>query len=231
VEWAGRRASLAPGADNDVVPSGTCVTSSTPCDPWWEGLILTYGYVGIGLAMFVENVFPPIPAEFVLPFAGFLVGDGRLAGAGVLAVATAGSVLGTFVFFVIGARYGEEGSRRLAVRVGRGIGLGPAAFDCTLERFRRHDTAIIFWARFLPGIRNLVSLPAGAAGMPLACFALLTLAGTLTWNAILLIAGVLLGRNWEAVLDLLDWLELVLLALACIGLALWLARRPARPST
>jgi membrane protein DedA with SNARE-associated domain len=190
-----------------------------------EGLILVYGYAGIAVVMFVENVVPPIPAEFVLPFAGFLVSAGDLSFGGVLAASSLGSVLGTFVFYGIGRALGEERVARLVARHGRWILVREAHYRSALAAFRRHGDAAVFWCRFVPGLRSLISLPAGVARMPFGRFALLTVAGPAAWNAILVVAGVLLERRWADVVGALERLEVGLWVLAAALIAAWLVRR------
>jgi membrane protein DedA with SNARE-associated domain len=196
-----------------------------------EGLILAYGYVGIAVAIFVENVVPPIPAEFVLPFAGFLVSSGRLSFAGVLAAATLGSTLGTLAFYVAGRSLGEARVGRLVARHGRWILVREASYRSALETFRRHGDGAVFWARFVPGLRSIVSLPAGIARMPFGRFALLTLAGTATWNAVLILAGILLESRWDTVLLTLERLEATLWVVGGLALAAWLLHRRASART
>jgi membrane protein DedA with SNARE-associated domain len=196
-----------------------------------EGLILATGYVGIGTAMFVENVMPPVPAEFVLPFAGLLVAAGDLSFAGVLASATLGSTLGTCVFYVVARTVGDAGVRRLVTRWGTWIFVSEARYAAALAAFRRHGDAAVFWGRFVPGIRSVVSLPAGVSGMPFARFAALTVAGTALWNGVLLLAGVLLESQWARVVLLLERLELVAWLLVVVGVSVWLIRRRARART
>lgn len=184
-----------------------------------EYLILTLGYPGLALIMFVENLFPPIPSEVVLPFAGSLVESGQLGLGAVLFASTLGAVLGTGLFYYLGARLGEARTRALIRRYGRWLALDEDDLDRSLAMFRQHDRSIIFFGRFLPGVRTLISLPAGIARMRLGTFLLYTALGTLAWNGLLVGAGVVLGQNWERILNIVDryetffWLVVVLFAL------------------
>lgn len=184
-----------------------------------EAVVLSLGYGGLGLVMFIENIFPPIPSELVLPFAGFLVSQERFSFVGVLAASTIGSLVGALVLYYLGAWWGETGIRGLVRRYGRWALVDEADFDKVLKLFRRHDRSVVFWARFLPVGRSLISIPAGIARMPLASFLFFTSLGTLIWNALLSCVGWVLGHNWARILGVIDRYEL-LIALLVMGLAL-----------
>lgn len=181
-----------------------------------EWLILTLGYPGLALIMFLENLFPPIPSEVVLPFAGSLVADGRLSLVWVLVSSTIGATLGTGLFYYLGLRLGEARTRRLLQRYGRFIGLDEDDLDRSLALFRRFERGVIFFGRFMPAVRTLISLPAGVARMRLGVFLFFTALGTFAWNALLVGAGVLLGERWEEILATVDRFELVLWAVIAL---------------
>ncbi len=172
-----------------------------------EYLILTLGYPGLALIMFAENLFPPIPSEVVLPFAGSLVESGQLGLLGVLVSSTLGATLGTGLFYYLGQRLGEARTRSLIRRYGSWLALDEDDLDRSLALFRRHDRSVIFFGRFLPGVRTLISLPAGIARMRLSAFLIYTVLGTFAWNVLLVGAGVVLGRNWERILAVIDRYE------------------------
>lgn len=190
-----------------------------------EYLILTLGYPGLALIMVLENVFPPIPSEMVLPFAGSLVHEGQLNLFAVLLSSTLGATLGTGFFYYLGYRLGEARTRILIGRYGRWLLLDEAELDRSLRLFRRHDRSIIFFARFLPGVRTLISLPAGIARMRVSSFLLFTVLGTLAWNALLIGAGVILGRQWERILDVVDRFETLFWLLIVALLAYFVVTR------
>ena len=189
-----------------------------------ENVILNLGYGGIALLMFVENLFPPIPSELVVPFAGFLVSDGRLNFALVLAASALGTLLGALVLYELGRRLPETRLRAFLRGPGRYLGLSESGYDRALAHFHRHERSVVLWARLLPGIRSLISIPAGVAHMPLGSFLLFTALGTIAWNLLLLSADVLLGENWPRILDWLDRYEVVVYALLVL-LAVWLLAR------
>lgn len=190
-----------------------------------EGVITLLGYPGIALVMLVENLFPPIPSEIVVPFAGFLVGRGELTFVGVMVAATLGTVLGALILYALGARLGEARCCALFRRYGRWVGLSEADFGGAMGLFSRHARAIVFWARLMPGARSLISVPAGVARMPLGRFLVFTTLGTLVWNVLLGAAGVALGQNWVQVLAFVDRYEVVVWGALLLGVLWWLSRR------
>lgn len=195
------------------------------------GLVEALGYVGLAVLSLFENVVPPVPSEFVLPFAGFLVAEGRLNVLLVLLATSVGGFLGTTAFYWLGRVMGEERVRAFIARYGRFVLLRVADYDDALAFFQRYDAQVVFWARFVPGVRSLISLPAGVAGMGFGRFALYTVMGTVLWNGALVAAGWALGERWQEVLDVVDRLEgplWVLLALVVVGWIVWQRRRRAR---
>lgn len=162
------------------------------------------GAVGAGLLTLVETVFPPIPSEVVLPLAGYLAGRGDLDFAAVLVAATIGSVLGALLLYAAGARLGRDRATALLCRL-------PLVEERDVLRAERwfddHGRTAVLSGRLVPGVRSLVSLPAGAQRMPLWSFTALTTVGSLTWNTLLVGAGALLGRQWEVVEQYADVLN------------------------
>jgi membrane protein DedA with SNARE-associated domain len=153
---------------------------------WIRSVIRSGGYVALGGLTLLENLFPPIPSEVVLPVAGFYVGRDVLAFVPALAVATLGSVLGALVLYAVGRFGGRLAGDRFAT--------GQAWFD-------RHGSKVVLFGRLVPGVRSVVSVPAGAARMPLGRFVVLTTIGSALWNGALIGAGWALGSNWEQVGD------------------------------
>jgi membrane protein DedA with SNARE-associated domain len=167
-----------------------------------ELIILTLGLPGITLVMFAENLFPPIPSELVMPFAGFVVGQGKADFLSVWAAGTLGSVIGAVVLYYVG-RWANEPIVRRFVRVsGRWFLLSEADLDRALRAFARHGEAIVFFGRLIPIVRSLISLPAGMQRMPMGRFLFFTTLGASIWTAVLTAVGVALGANWEQVLDI-----------------------------
>lgn len=174
-----------------------------------EQMIQTMGYPGIAILMFVENIFPPIPSEVVMPFAGFLVDKGEMSFAGVMIAGTIGAALGAVAIYYIGVRFGEGRLRRWIGEHGRYLLMSEDDLESSLETFSRHGKKMVLFGRVLPGIRSLISLPAGLKKMHLGIFLLFTLVGTTLWNLFLAGGGFILGRNWQQVLAWLDTYETI----------------------
>lgn len=189
---------------------------------WVQDIILAMGYWGLGLVMFAENVFPPIPSEAVLPMAGWLAFEqaGSFTLWGVTLVGALGSVAGALVFYGFGHWFGEQRVRELLRRYGKWMLLTEADFDTALDWFARYGEHVIFFGRMVPIVRSLVSIPAGIAGMNLGLFNLYTAIGTALWSFLLALAGYLLGKNWPLVMEWIGRYEKVVLVLVVLaGLA------------
>lgn len=187
-----------------------------------EEVILALGYVGVGLLMALENLFPPLPSELVVPFAGFLIYKGEFSFFWVLIASTLGTVLGTSLMYAFARALGEARLRALLRARGRRLGLSEEMFDRGVTVFRRHERSFLLWARLVPGLRSVISLPAGVARTPLPRFLLYTTAGSLLWNAGLLWLGVRLGENWAQVVTLVDRYEGGLVIAGVTALLIWL---------
>ena len=199
---------------------------------WIEELILAIGYPGIVLVMAVENVFPPIPSEAVLPFAGALAAKGEMNFWGAVAAGTAGSVLGAVVLYGVGYVAHEAGVRRLVAAYGRYVFISEHDLDRGAEWFRRHGEAVIFFGRLIPIIRSIVSVPAGYTRMNPVRFLLYTTLGTALWSVLLTYAGWVLGENWETIRGYTRPYEnaaLVAIVLAVVAFVGWRALRRWRP--
>lgn len=171
---------------------------------WAKNIIESIGYPGIALLMIIENIFPPIPSEVIMPFAGFVSEQGELSFIGVIAAGTIGSVLGTLPFYYLGLIIGEDQIKSWAQKYGRWIMLNPKDIDRATRWFERHDASAVFLCRLIPGIRTLISIPAGVARMNFFTFLSLTVAGTTIWIGLLTYLGQILGRNYDRVQDYLD---------------------------
>lgn len=186
------------------------------------GIIETLGYPGIVLLMLVENVFPPIPSELVMPFAGMVASRGdKLNFWGVIASGTLGSVLGALPLYHVGRHIGEERLKDWAGRHGGWIGFSAEDVDRARTWFERHGNATVFFCRLVPAVRSIISIPAGVEKMSLLPFLAYTTAGSAIWTTMLAYAGRLLGANYQSVekyLDPVTWTVLGALVL------LWLYR-------
>ncbi|TCR00560.1 DedA family protein [Neorhizobium sp. JUb45] len=162
------------------------------------------GPVGIALLMFLENVFPPIPSELIMPLAGYLATRGDMNIFAVIAAGTIGSMLGILPWYFLGRRLGHEGVRKFASRHGRWLTMTASDVDAAADRFKRHGAVSVLVGRLIPTVRTLISVPAGVANMPIAQFLALSFVGTLVWTAALAVAGYVLGQAYSTVADYVD---------------------------
>lgn len=183
---------------------------------WIIQTISDLGYLGIFLVMLAESIFPPIPSELIIPFAGFAAANGDLNLFGVIAAATVGAVVGMLPWYFAGRLFGLERVRALADRFGRVMAFNADEIDVAVSWFNRFGPVIVLFGRLMPIIRTLISIPAGLARMSLPMFLLASTTGALIWNTILTLAGYILHEHYaviEIVLDPLSYLVLGLVVL------------------
>lgn len=162
-------------------------------------MIETGGYPGIVLLMFLENVFPPLPSEIIVPFAGYAAAQGKLTLIGVVVSGTIGSVAGTFMWYLVARLFGEPRLRRLIGRYGRWITMDQEEVTRSKAWFDRYGSWAVFFGRLIPAIRTLISIPAGLVCMPPLKFLLFTLLGSLLWVSVLTWLGVMLRAHYALV--------------------------------
>lgn len=179
------------------------------------GLMHLIGAPGAGLAIALENLFPPLPSEVILPMAGLAASRGSFTLAEALFWTTAGSVVGAFALYGLGAALGIPRLRALAERMPL---LKVQDVDRTVAWFHRHGGKAVFFGRMLPIFRSLISIPAGVTRMPLWRFGLLTLAGSLVWNSVFVLSGYLLGAQWHIVEEYAGILQYAVLGVAAAAL-------------
>ena len=180
---------------------------------WARSVVETLGYSGVALLTFLENIFPPIPSELIIPLAGFVAAEGEMSVPGVIVAGALGSLIGAVLWYEVGQRLGERRVREWVDRSGHWLTLTSSDVDHAQQWFRRHGGRAVFIGRLVPGVRSLISIPAGFARMPLAPFVLYSLAGTAIWTAGLAYAGVLLRANFAVVGDYVDMASYVVLAM------------------
>ncbi len=187
-------------------------------------VIQALGEWGVGLMVVLETVFPPIPSEVVLPLAGFLAKQGELSLPLVIATSTLGSYLGALLLYGLGHTLGRD----RAIRWLSKLPLVEAEdFERATVWFERHGTPTVFFGRFVPGVRSLISLPAGAARMRLLTFSCATVLGSAIWNGALVLLGFALGSQYELVERYSVWLNYAVYAVL-VGLVVWLVVRRMR---
>ncbi|MFF4621520.1 DedA family protein [Nonomuraea jabiensis] len=189
---------------------------------WLVGLMETLGAPGAGLAIALENLFPPLPSEVILPLSGFTASRGEMDLLDVLVCTTLGSVIGALALYWVGALLGRERTLAIAAKL-------PLVKTSDIEKteawFRRHGRKTVFFGRMIPIFRSLISVPAGVERMPLVPFTLLTATGSLIWNTIFVMAGYLLGENWSLVEAYVGIGTKVVIALVALALVVFVGVR------
>lgn len=197
-------AAAEPMTPGTVLPAATDAKATTVPDSaseslsgvadWAVGVMEAIGAPGAGLLVALENLFPPLPSEVILPLAGFTASQGGFTVAGAVFWTTLGAVVGAIALYWIGAALGR---RRLRAVVDRMPLVDLHDLDRTEAWFDRHGKAAVFFGRMIPVFRSLISVPAGIERMSFGWFVLLTTAGSLIWNTVFVLAGYYLGENWH----------------------------------
>jgi membrane protein DedA with SNARE-associated domain len=189
---------------------------------WAVGVMEALGGPGAALIVGLENVFPPIPSEVILPLAGFSAAQGTFTLAEAIFWTTLGSVLGALVAYGLGFWLGAARVRALFARVPL---IQVQDFDKAEGWFSRHGRTSVFFGRMVPVVRSLISIPAGVERMNLTLFLLLTTAGSLIWNSLFVVAGFLLGGQWHRIEAVAGWFSNAVVAVIVTVLVVFLVRR------
>lgn len=183
-----------------------------------------FGYFGILLLIAVENIFPPIPSEVILTFGGFLTTYTALSVGGVVLFSTLGALVGAIVLYGVGKIFNKERLMKLVSgKVGTVLHLKAEDIESAERWFEKRGSTTVFFCRFIPIVRSLISIPAGMSGMAMAPFLLYTTAGSVIWNTVLVVIGSIVGENWErvvATVEMYSDLTLIVLVIVLIS-ALW----------
>lgn len=166
---------------------------------WILAMMQELGLVGVALMMFLENVFPPIPSELIMPAAGFAAALGKMNIIAVIVAGTLGSVLGALPLYYLGTIFNEQRLLILTQKYGKYFLIKPEDVTNANTWFNKYGKAVIFFGRMIPAIRSLISIPAGMNRMPLLPFLVLTAIGSAIWTTLLAYAGYVLGANYEQV--------------------------------
>lgn len=176
-----------------------------------------FGYLGVFLLIAIENVFPPIPSEVILLFGGFMTTFSDMNIVGVIIASTLGSILGAIVLYYIGKILNKERLKKIITsKPGKILRLKPEDIDKADNWFDTKGNKTVFFCRFVPIIRSLISIPAGMSEMSMKKFLIYTTAGSLIWNAALTIAGSIVGENWTSIVDIMDQYSHIILVLLII---------------
>ncbi len=195
---------------------------------WITDFMEQFGYAGILLMLALENIFPPIPSEIILPFGGFMTTTSGMTITGVLIAATAGSLLGAVVLYWIGRMLDVSRMERIVERWGGWIRISGKDIRRADAWFDKYGYWTVLFCRMIPLVRSLISIPAGMSGMKFGHFLLFTTIGTLAWNLLLILLGAGLGESWENIAGYMDTysnIVYVLLAAGVLVLGLLYFRR------
>ena len=204
-------------------PGASGYTAALVTD-WVQDLLGGGSYLVLLALVALENLFPPIPSEIVLPFAGALVADGAMTYPGAVLAATAGSLAGALVLYA----FGRFGGRPLIYRYSRILRVTESDLDRADAWFDARGWWLVLLGRLVPGVRSIVSIPAGASEMPILPFVALTTLGSAVWNSALIGAGWTLGEQWEeasAVVEDYKVAAYAVVGLVVVAFVVWAARR------
>ncbi|ACK70407.1 SNARE associated Golgi protein [Gloeothece citriformis PCC 7424] len=195
---------------------------------WIVNLMNTLGYGGIALLMFLENLFPPIPSELIMPLAGFTVAQGKMQLIPAIAAGVFGTILGAFPWYYLGVIFEQQRLEKLADKYGKWVTISSTDVRKANHWFGRHGTKAVFFGRLVPGIRTIISLPAGMNRMPLITFVIYSTLGTTLWIVFLTLAGYLLGENYKLVEDYIGPISKIALLSVIFGFIIWIIRKNLR---
>lgn len=189
-----------------------------------------YGYIGVLLLIMVENVFPPIPSEVILLFGGFMTTYTKLSIFGMVVASTLGSLFGAIILYYIGKIFNKDRLKKIiSGKLGKILRLKVSDIDNADNWFDSKGNKTVFFCRFVPLIRSLISIPAGMSEMPMFKFLLYTLFGSLIWNTVLIIVGSVVGENWTKIVNVLDTYShivvLILFIIVVVGVYLFYKKR------
>lgn len=194
---------------------------------WIIDTINSLGYWGIALLMFLENVFPPIPSELIMPLAGFTARatPDRLNVIGVFLAGLAGSVLGALIWYYPGKFLGERRIQGLADKYGSVLSISSNDLSKAKRWFDRRGSFAVLIGRLVPGIRTLISVPAGITNMHLLPFIFYTTLGSAAWVGLLTYSGYLLGSQYELVDKYIAPVSKIVLVSLVVAFLIWVVQR------
>lgn len=188
---------------------------------WILAMMQELGLVGVALMMFLENVFPPIPSELIMPAAGFAAALGKMNIIAVIVAGTLGSVLGALPLYYLGTIFNEQRLLILTQKYGKYFLIKPEDVTNANTWFNKYGKVVIFFGRMIPAIRSLISIPAGMNRMPLLPFLALTAIGSAIWTTLLAYAGYVLGANYDKVEAFISPIsKIVVVVVLCVGVVI-----------
>lgn len=192
---------------------------------WITNTVNSLGYVGIALLMLLENIFPPIPSELIMPLSGFVVTQGKLNFTYVVIAGVVGSVLGALPWYYLGRVWGLKRIKKLADRYGKWLTVSSKDIQKAKQWFDRRGKLTACFSRLVPGIRTYISVPAGISKMPLLPFLLYSTLGTALWVSLLTYAGYILGANYDRVKEFLAPISAIVIVGLIVGAIIVIMKR------
>jgi membrane protein DedA with SNARE-associated domain len=189
---------------------------------WITQFMEQYGYLGVFLMIALENVFPPIPSEIILPFGGFMTTYTSMTVPGVVIASTAGSVVGAVILYGIGLLLDVERLEKIIDRFGNILRVTKEDIHKADAWFDKYGIWTVLFCRMVPLIRSLISIPAGMSNMKFWLFIVFTTVGTLIWNIILVSVGAALGENWDRITEFMDVYSNIAYAIIGLGIIIFL---------
>jgi membrane protein DedA with SNARE-associated domain len=197
---------------------------------WVQQVVQEFGPIGVAFLVILENLFPPIPSEVILPFAGYVAERGRESILVMIFAATIGSVLGNLVLYALASGFGEIRVRRFVLRFGRWLTIREPDLNRAEAWFNRHSFLTVAVGRCVPLVRSVVSLPAGFCKMRLSTYILGTAVGSFVWNSVLIGSGAALSSRWSLVESYVGYFQYVLIFAVLILVSRFLFRRYSKVS-
>ncbi|EAF0223471.1 DedA family protein [Listeria monocytogenes] len=185
-------------------------------ETWITSIMADFGYIGIFVLIMVENLFPPIPSEIILTFGGFMMTVTSLNVVMVIIVATLGSVVGAILLYKVASYFGKERLTKIVLKYGRILRLKESDIERAENFFLKYGSWAVFLCRMIPLIRSLISIPAGMTKMKMSKFLILTTAGSLLWNTVLIGLGAMLGESWSEIVVFMDSFSTIIYSIIAI---------------
>lgn len=182
-----------------------------------------YGYIGIFFLIMIENLFPPIPSEIILTFGGFMTTTSKMSILGVIIASTLGSVIGAFILYYIGKILNKERLIKIVTsKYGKLLRVKPKDIESADKWFDTKGYKTVFYCRFIPIVRSLISIPAGMSEMSIVKFATYTTLGSAIWNTVLVLVGAYAGEKKDIIVEFIDKFSHVILILLIVSFVIFI---------
>jgi membrane protein DedA with SNARE-associated domain len=194
-------------------------------EQWVLSIMEKLGYLGIAFLMFLDNVFPPIPSEIIMPSAGYTASKGELTLIGVIMAGSAGSILAAMLLYWVGRKVPQQRLFKLTERYGKYLRIQVSDLEKALDWFNKHGHRIVFFGRMIPAVRSLISIPAGMSKMPFAKFMFYSIAGTLIWTSFLAYLGFHFSQNQALMSLIMQRISTIILAIVILYILWWAIKK------